>query len=240
MHNREHVEPVIFSWSGGKDSAMALHELRQDTRYEIVALLTTVSATYRRISHHGVREELLDLQARAVGLPLDKVYLPSSSDRPCTLEEYEAILGEKMHEYRRNGVLTVAHGDIFLAELRARREQNLAKIGMSALFPLWGRDTRELLRSFEDRGFRAYITCAESVLGPGFAGRLLDKSFLVDLPDGVDPCGEYGEYHSFVFDGPIFRHPVLLSLGAIVKRDGRFYADLLPRPQSRFEPSSEP
>ncbi len=232
MYNHDHPQPIVFSWSGGKDSAMALHKLRGDARYKTVALLTTVSTTYRRISHHGVREELLELQAEAIGLPLDKVYLPSSADRPCTLEEYEAILGTKMCAYRRDGVLTVAHGDIFLADLRARREQNLAKVGMSAIFPLWGNDTRELLRRFTDQGFRAYTTCVERVLGPAFVGRLLDESFLADLPEGVDPCGEYGEYHSFVFDGPIFRHPVPLSLGVVVERDGRFYADLLPDSQT--------
>lgn len=228
--------PVIMSWSGGKDSAMALHALRQSGRYEIVALLTSISEEYRRISHHGVREVLLEQQARAIGIPLEKVYLPSGNAQPCTNEIYEQIMGEVMAKFQALGVHTVAFGDLFLEDLRAWREANLSKAGMHGLFPLWKRDTTQLAREVIAMGFKAYLSCVEGKVGPGFAGRPYDAELLRDLPPGIDPCGEYGEFHSFVHDGPIFNRPVELSVGDIVQRDGRYYADLLPPALAASEP----
>jgi uncharacterized protein (TIGR00290 family) len=230
-------EKVVFSWSGGKDSALALHEIRQSGRYEIVALLTTVAEQYKRISHHGVREELLEMQAAAVGLPLDKLYLPAHSALPCTNVQFEELMGRVLERYRAAGVLLVAHGDIFLQDLRDYRERNLAKVGMKGLFPIWQRDTTELLRAFIQSGFKAYLSCVDGPkLGEAFAGRAIDASLLRDLPAGVDPCGEYGEYHSFVYDGPIFQRPVPVRVGEVVLRDNRYYADLLPGHKGFAEP----
>jgi uncharacterized protein (TIGR00290 family) len=220
--------PVVMSWSGGKDSAVALHELRKSPQYEVVALLTTVSEEYRRISHHGVREVLLERQAEAIGIPLEKVYLPSSKSQPCTNEAFEHIMGEVMAKFQARGVQTVAFGDLFLEDLRAWREANLAKAGMRGLFPIWKRDTTKLAREAIEMGFKAYLSCVEGKVGPGFVGRSYDTDLLRDLPAAIDPCGEYGEFHSFVYDGPIFHRPVAVRVGEIVNRDGRYYADLLP------------
>src|SRR6516164_4984464 len=220
--------PVVMSWSGGKDSAMALHEVLRAGPYAIVALLTSVSAEYRRISHHGVREALLEDQADAIGIPLHKVYLPSSGSHPCTNETYEQIMGDVMAGYKAQGIETVAFGDLFLEDLRAYRERNLAKADMRGLFPLWKRDTSRLARDVLALGFKAYLSCVEGKVGPGFAGRAYDGELLAALPPGIDPCGEYGEFHTYVYDGPIFRRPVRVKIGEIVTRDGRYYADLLP------------
>jgi uncharacterized protein (TIGR00290 family) len=224
------VEPekVVLSWSGGKDSAMALYEMVRAGRYEVVALLTTVAEQYRRISHHGVREELLKMQAAALGLPLDTVYLPASS-APCTNEEFEALMARALARYEKAGVRTVAHGDLFLADLRAYRERNLARLGMRGLFPIWGRDTSELVTTFVHLGFKAYVCAVDGAKLPSsFAGRLIDQGLIGDLPSDVDPCGENGEYHSFVFDGPIFRSPLRLERGEVVTRENRHYAELFP------------
>ena len=220
--------PVVMSWSGGKDSAMALYEVRRSDQYDIVALLTSVSEEFRRISHHGVREVLLEQQADAIGIPLDKVYLPSGSSHPCTNETYEQIMGDVMARYKAQGVETVAFGDLFLEDLRAYRERNLAKANMRGIFPLWKRDTAQLAREVIALGFKSYLSCVEGKVGPGFVGRPYDQDLLAALPAGIDPCGEYGEFHTFVYDGPIFRRPVTVSVGDIVIRDGRHYADLLP------------
>ena len=222
-------ERVVFSWSGGKDSALALHELRKCDRYEIVALLTTLAEPYRRVSHHGVRERLLEMQAEAIGLPLDKLYLPSGPSDACTFEQYEALMGRTMARYCDAGVMLVVHGDVFLQDLREYRENNLARLGMKALFPIWQRDTTELIDTFLHLGFKAYVACVEGEKLPAsFAGRAIDAAFVRDLPDGVDPCGENGEYHSFVYDGPIFHRPLHVQVGDVVCREGRYYADLLP------------
>jgi uncharacterized protein (TIGR00290 family) len=218
---------VVMSWSGGKDSALALHELRCDPRYEVVALMTSVSEEYRRISHHGVREELLEAQAAAIGLPLVKVYFPSGSATPCTNEVYEQIMGAVLEDFRSQGIFNVGFGDLFLEDLRAWRENNLAQVGMSGVFPIWKRDTRQLSREMIAMGFRAILSCVEGKVGPGFVGRAYDDRLLDDLPDGIDPCGEYGEFHSFVHDGPCFTRPVAVTVGETVIRDGRYYADLL-------------
>ena len=222
-------EKVVFSWSGGKDSALALYELQKSDRYEVVALLTTLAAEYRRVSHHGVREQLLEMQAEALRLPLDKLYLPCGPSDACTFEQYEALMGRTMAKYRQAGVMLAAHGDVFLEDLRKYREGNLAKLGMKALFPIWRRDTSELIRAFIELGFKAYVSCVEGEkLSAAFAGRAVDARLIRDLPDGIDPCGENGEFHSFVYDGPIFRRPLKIRVGEVVLRDGRYYADLLP------------
>jgi len=220
--------PVVMSWSGGKDSVMALHESLGASECEIVELMATVSEEYRRVSHHGVREELLDAQAAAIGIPLHKVYLPSGQGGGCSNEVYEAIMNRVMDGYKARGVSTVAFGDLFLEDLRAWREANLAKAGIRGLFPIWKRNTTELAREVIRLGYKAYVSCVEAHVGPGFVGRLYDEKFLNELSSTIDPCGENGEFHSFVFDGPIFRTPVAVEVGELVTRDGRFYADLLP------------
>src|SRR5947209_13237230 len=220
--------PVVMSWSGGKDSAIALHELLQTNDYELVSLMTTVSEEYRRISHHGVREALLDEQARAIGVPLEKVYLPSGEPGGCTNDVYEAIMSRVMADYKARGVETVAFGDLFLEDLRAWREANLAKADMRGIFPIWKRNTTKVAHEVIQLGYKAYLSCVEPKVGSGFVGRLYDQEFLQLVHSEMDPCGENGEFHSFVFDGPIFKRPVPVRVGEIVTRDGRYYADLLP------------
>jgi uncharacterized protein (TIGR00290 family) len=218
-------EPALFCWSGGKDSAMALHPLLQQNDVEVVALLTTVTDEYNRISMHGVRRELLEQQANSIGLPLHEVRIPPQ----CINSIYEARMEEALRVHYAKGVRTVAFGDIFLEDLRAWREKNLARIGMTALFPIWKRDTRELIRHFHASRFRAIAVCVDSkVLDRSFAGRELDESFFRDLPPHVDPCGENGEFHTFVFDGPIFHHPIPVRIGEVIQRDSFVFCDLLP------------
>ncbi len=218
---------LVMSWSGGKDSALALYRLQRDPRYEVVGLMTTVSREYQRISHHGVREELLHRQAEAIGLPVTVLYFPPTEDAPPTMESLEAHMAEILAGYREQGVTLVGHGDIFLEELRAYRDRKLATAGMRGVFPLWREDTTALLREFTELGFRAWMTCVEPVLGIEFAGAAVDRDLLGRLPDKVDPCGEFGEFHSFVYDGPIFSRPIAVTRGETVERDGRFYTDLL-------------
>jgi uncharacterized protein (TIGR00290 family) len=218
------MEPILFCWSGGKDSAMALHTLLQRSDIHIAALLTTVTEGYERISMHGVRRELLDRQAQSIGMPLHEVRIPPQCINPI----YEARMEEALRVHFEKGVRKVAFGDIFLEDLRAYRENKLARIGMTALFPIWRRDTRELIRSFHANQFRAVAVCVDSkVLDPSFAGRELDESFFRDLPSHADPCGENGEFHSFVFDGPIFQSPIPVRTGEIVHRDGFVFCDIL-------------
>jgi uncharacterized protein (TIGR00290 family) len=219
--------PVVMSWSGGKDSAIALHELLKGNEYEVTSLVTTVSEEFHRISHHGVREALLDEQAEAIGIPLEKVYLPSGNSGGCTNDIYEAIMERAMTVYQDRGIQTVAFGDLFLQDLREWREANLAKAGMRGIFPIWKRDTTEFAHDVISMGYKAYLSCVEGRVGPGFAGRAYDEKLLSQLPAGIDPCGEHGEFHSFVYDGPIFRRPVPVRVGEVVVRDGRYYADLL-------------
>jgi uncharacterized protein (TIGR00290 family) len=217
-------QPILFCWSGGKDSAMALHALLEDN-VRIAALLTTVTETYDRISMHGVRCELLVQQAQSIGLPLHEVRIPPQCVNPI----YEARMEEALRVHYDAGVRAVAFGDIFLEDLRAYREKNLARIGMTALFPIWKRDTRELIRSFHAARFRAIAACVDpKVLNRSFAGRELDEQFFRDLPHNVDPCGENGEFHTFVFDGPIFREPIPVRTGEVLERDSLIYCDLLP------------
>ncbi len=213
-------ESVIFSWSGGKDSAFTMFELRKDPSYRIAALLTTVTRDYGRISMHGVREELLNRQAEVLGVPLEKVYISKTSSN----EEYENQMRILLEKYSRTGVNSVVFGDIFLEDLRKYREDNLAKVQMKAIFPIWKRDTARLAKEFIQNGFKAVITCVDSqVLDPKFAGREIDEGLLADLPAGVDPCGENGEFHSFVYAGPIFSKPIPVRKGEVVCRENRFY-----------------
>ncbi|MGE5391801.1 MAG: diphthine--ammonia ligase [Deltaproteobacteria bacterium] len=217
-------EKIILSWSGGKDSTLALYELMKGD-YDI-KLLTTITDEYGRISMHGVREALLEQQARALGCPLEKVYItPRSSNA-----EYETKMTEVMERYKRLGVNRVAFGDLFLEDIRKYRENNLARLGMQTVFPLWGRDTRELAGIFIGLGFKSIITCVDTdILDGDFAGRLFDEELLSDLPDYIDPCGEKGEFHSFVFDGPVFSKAIAFSTGKKVLRDNRFcFCDLVP------------
>jgi len=219
------AEPVLFCWSGGKDSAMALASIRGSTDCRVTGLLTTVTEGYDRISMHGVRRELLERQAAAIGLPLREVLIPPE----CVNPVYEARMEEALREQLARGVRRVVFGDIFLEDLRVYREQNLARIGMSGLFPLWKQDTRELARRFVREGFRAIAVCVDSrVLDPSFAGRELDESFFADLPPGVDPCGENGEFHTFVFGGPLFRAPLSIRRGEAVRRGPFVFCDLVP------------
>jgi uncharacterized protein (TIGR00290 family) len=219
------LEPILFCWSGGKDSAMALHTLLLRKQFEVVALLTTVTEGYDRIAMHGVRRELLRRQAESLRLPLREVCIPPKCVNPL----YEARMEEALRLFYSGGVRKVAFGDIFLEDLRAYREENLARIGMTALFPIWKRDTRELIQYFHAKRFRAIAACVDpKVLDPSFAGRELDESFFRDLPPHADPCGENGEFHTFVFDGPIFQSPIAVRAGEVVNRDGFVFCDLLP------------
>jgi uncharacterized protein (TIGR00290 family) len=217
-------EPLLFCWSGGKDSAMALHALFQQNDFQVIALLTTITEGYERISMHGVRRELLQRQAQSIGLPLQEVRIPPQCVNPI----YEVRMEEALRIYLEQGVRQVAFGDIFLEDLRAYREKNLARIGMTAIFPIWKRDTRELIRHFHANRFRAIAVCVDpKILAPTFAGRELDDSFFRDLPPQADPCGENGEFHTFVFDGPIFKSPIPVRTGEVVHRDGFVFCDLL-------------
>lgn len=218
-------EPILFCWSGGKDSSLALRTVLQEVSVQVVALLTTVTEGYDRISMHGVRRELLHRQAASLRLPLHEVFIPPQ----CVNPVYESRMEEALRHFLDQGVRRVAFGDIFLEDLRAYREKNLARLEMQALFPIWKRDTRELIREFHALGFRAVAACIDpKVLNPSFAGRELDHSFFADLPPGVDPCGENGEFHTFVFDGPIFANPVEVRVGEVVERDGFVFRDLVP------------
>jgi uncharacterized protein (TIGR00290 family) len=218
-------ESILFCWSGGKDSAMALHTLLQRKDIRVTALLTTVTEGYERISMHGVRRELLLRQAESIGLPLHEVRIPPQ----CVNSIYEARMEEALRVHYAGGVRKIAFGDIFLEDLRAYREKNLARMGMTALFPIWKRDTRELIQFFHAQRFRAIAACVDpKVLASSFAGRELDESFFCDLPPTADPCGENGEFHTFVFDGPIFRFPIPVRTGEVVNRDGFVFCDLLP------------
>ncbi len=219
------MEDVLVSWSGGKDSCLALYELQQAGKHRAAALLTTVTRDYDRVSMHGVRRVLLERQAESLGLPLRQVLIPKDA----TNDEYEREVAEAFSEYRAEGVETVVFGDLFLEDVRAYREQFLARHGMRGLYPVWMRDTSEFVRKFIALGFKAVVTCVNSeALDGSFAGRLIDDEFLASLPPGVDPCGENGEFHSFVFDGPSFKEEVRFSVGERVLRDSFRFCDLLP------------
>lgn len=219
------AEKVIVSWSGGKDCALALHEIQMTGNYEILSLLTTVTEDYDRISMHGVRHILLKQQVESLGLQLEEVYISKNTSN----EEYEFKMRETLTKFQGFGVSRVAFGDIYLEDIRKYREENLAKIGMKGIFQLWKRDTSELLRIFIDLGFKAIITCVDTkVLDQKFVGRIIDDKFLAELPHNIDSCGENGEFHSFVFDGPIFKERIGFTTGEVVLRDSFYFCDLIP------------
>ncbi len=216
---------AVVSWSSGKDSALALHEARRSGEVEIAGILTTVTTEFGRVSMHGVREELLDRQAEALGLRCWKVPIPS----PCPNEVYERAMARVLGELRPLGVSAVVFGDLFLEDLRRWREAKLAEVGMAGVFPLWARETGALAREMIAMGLRATLTCVDPrKLDRSFAGRPFDASLLADLPPGVDPCGENGEFHTFASAGPMFRAPIEVRVGEVVERDGFVFADVLP------------
>jgi uncharacterized protein (TIGR00290 family) len=213
-----------LSWSGGKDSAVALWTLRRE-QLEPQALITTVTEGYERISMHGVRRDLLARQAEALGIPLVEVVIPPA----CVNDVYEARMAEAFAAAPLSGVERVAFGDLFLEDVRAYREERLAAAGKGGMFPLWGRDTTALAWEFLDAGFEATLVCVDPrALDPAFAGRAYDEQLLAELPPGVDPCGENGEFHTFVSAGPVFAEPIACERGEIVERDGFVFCDLTP------------
>jgi uncharacterized protein (TIGR00290 family) len=223
FHSSHAPTPVLFCWSGGKDSALALHALRRRADVRVTSLLTTVTDDYDRISMHGVRRSLLLRQAEALGLPLCEVRIPPH----CVNPVYESRMEQALRAQLAEGVRTVAFGDIFLADLREYRERNLARLDMQATFPIWKRDTRELAREFCTLGFRAIAVCIDpKKLDRSFAGRELTPEFFASLPEDVDPCGENGEFHTFVFAGPIFNRSIGVQRGEVVDRDGFTFCDL--------------
>ena len=218
-------ERIVLGWSGGKDSSLALQRILADGLHEVAALLTTCTEGFRRVSMHGVRCSLLTRQAAALGLPCRKVFIP----RECSNEDYERLMRGACCEFKAAGISRVAFGDLFLEDIRAYRDRMLAQIGMTALYPVWGIDTARLAREFIRDGFRARLVCVDSAqLDGSFAGRAFDEALLRDLPATADPCGENGEFHTFVHDGPIFQKPVSCDVGRIVRRGNFHFADLRP------------
>lgn len=213
-----------LSWSSGKDSAWALETLRRNRQVEVTALLTTVNATHGRVAMHAVRQELLRRQADAAGLPLVIVPVPW----PCPNSAYEEAMAQAVKNARNQGVTHMAFGDLFLSDVRRYREEKLRGSGIVPIFPLWGKDTSTLAREMLAAGLRARLTCVDPTkLDASFAGRLFDESFLTDVPASVDPCGENGEFHTFCFEGPVFREPIPVAGGNTVERDGFVFADLV-------------
>lgn len=202
--------PAYFNWSGGKDSTLALYKILQNQQFDIRYLLTTLNEEADRISMHGVRSELLSAQAESLGIPTKKIHLPASSD----MQAYEVVMNKAIDELKSEGIADCIFGDIFLEDLRTYREQKLKDVSISARFPLWKHDTKELVHEFVDLGFKTIVVCVDSSkLGEEFVGRIIDHQFLADLPENVDPCGENGEFHTFVFDGPIFKTPITFEIG---------------------------
>jgi uncharacterized protein (TIGR00290 family) len=218
-------QKAIASWSSGKDSAFALYEAQRSGEFEIVGILTTVTEAYRRVAMHGVRNELLDRQADALGLPCIKVSIPS----PCPNEIYEREMSLVMNRLRAEGVTAMIFGDLFLEDIRAYREARLEEVGIQGVFPLWKRDTAVLAREMVAVGLQARLTCVDPrKLDASFAGRRFDEELLNSLPSGVDPCGENGEFHTMVTAGPMFRAPIAVAVGEVVTREGFVFADLVP------------
>jgi len=217
---------ALFSWSTGKDSSIALHEVLKNGEYEIPAFLTTVTDEYDRVSMHGVRTSLLERQAESIGITLEQILIP----RRCTNDIYEKLMFEVLQKYLSYGVETVIFGDIFLEDLRQYREEQLARVGMRAHFPIWNIDTEELSRMIIERGFRSKVVCVDGkCLEREHAGLEYDGDFISKLPDNVDSCGENGEFHTFTYEGPIFRKAVGVRTGGVEFRENRFYyCDLMP------------
>ena len=220
------AEPaVLMSWSGGKDSCRALYDIQQSRDYRVVALLTTLTRDYDRISMHGVRRVLLERQAASLGVSLHQVFI----SKDATNDEYEMKMAEAFSGYRERGIDSIVFGDLFLEDIRTYREKFLARHEMHGLFPVWKRDTTQFIKDFIKLGFKAVVTCVDAkLLDKSFAGRIIDETFLSVLPAHVDPCGENGEFHSFVFDGPNFAEPVTFSVGEVVPRGPFWFCDLVP------------
>lgn len=207
---------TYFNWSTGKDAALAFYHLSQNEKYSIEHLLTSVNTHFNRVSMHGLRRELMERQVAAMGLPHTTIELPEQPD----MEEYESIMLSTVSKLKSFGLTTAAFGDIFLEDLKTYRENQLSKQGIDAIFPLWKRNTKDLLHEFLDLGFKAIIVCTKaSLLDESFAGRVLDKDFIKDLPPNVDPCGENGEFHTFCFDGPIFKNPISFEVGEKIYKE---------------------
>jgi uncharacterized protein (TIGR00290 family) len=216
-----------LSWSSGKDSAWSLEVVRRQGEYEVEALLTTVNAEFHRVAMHAVRETLLRAQADRAGLPLVTVPIPY----PCTNAAYEEAMSAALDQAQADGITYMIFGDLFLEDIRRYREEKLAGTGITPVFPVWGLDTRRLAHEMVESGLRALLTCVDpKKLDPSFAGRLFDSQLLADLPAEIDPCGENGEFHTFAFEGPMFRAPIEIEKGAVVERNGFVFADALPRP----------
>jgi len=206
---------ALFNWSSGKDSALALYKTLQENRYEVTTLLTSINKEFQRISMHGVHVSLLEQQAAHIGIPLIKMELPKEP----SMEEYREIMNKTISEIKSQGVSHSVFGDIFLEDLRQYREEQLNSIGMEAVFPLWKQNTSDLIHEFLDLGFKTIVTCVNgNYLDKSFAGRIIDQSFINDLPENVDPCGENGEFHTFTFDGPIYKDPIQFTIGETVKK----------------------
>ncbi len=220
------LKPVLMSWSGGKDSCLALYEIQQAAHYRVLALLTTLTRDYDRISMHAVRRVLLERQAASLGLPLHQVLITKGASN----EEYETNLIEAVSAYRDQGIDSVVFGDLFLEDIKTYRDQFLARHDLRGIYPVWMRDTTHFISEFIALGFRAVITCVNGeVLDSSFGGMIIDENFLAALPAHVDPCGENGEFHTFVYDGPNFAQPVKFSIGETVLRDGFWFCDLVPQ-----------
>ena len=216
---------TLLSWSSGKDSAWALHVLRQDPEIDVVGLFTTVNAKYQRVAMHAVRLRLLERQAEAAGLPLQVIEIPD----PCSDQQYQAAMGQFVEESIAHGVQCMAFGDLFLQNVREYREKQLSGTGIVPLFPLWNRPTDKLAREMHAAGLRAFISTVDPRKLPGhYAGREWSRALLDELPATVDPCGENGEFHTVVVDGPMFRRPIEVQIGETVEREGFFFADVLP------------
>ncbi|PID28300.1 MAG: ATP-binding protein [Candidatus Cloacimonadota bacterium] len=242
---------TYFNWSSGKDASLALEFLQNDNNIKVEKLITAANKIYKRVSMHGVRVELAEKQSQAIGIPLEIIELPENP----TMEEYEKIFLSKLNRYKKDGFERCVFGDIFLKDLRAYREKQLEKVGIKAIFPLWGKDTSELMREFIKSGFKAIVVCIDaSKLDKSFLGREINESFIADLPNNVDLCGENGEFHTFCYDGPIFKYPVLFKKGEATFRKyeiknndpslsedkksfGFWFLDLLPIPNIKNKKS---
>ncbi|HCR77026.1 MAG TPA: diphthine--ammonia ligase [Chryseobacterium sp.] len=206
---------AIFNWSSGKDSALALYKILKEEKFEVTSLLTSINKEFQRISMHGVHVSLLEKQAESLGFPLIKMELPKEP----SMEEYRETMGRTMTEIQSQGITHSIFGDIFLEDLKKYREDQLRSIGMEGVFPLWKINTTDLIREFLDLGFKTIVTCVnETYLDKSFAGRIIDEDFIKDLPENVDVCGENGEFHTFTFNGPLFKNPVEFEIGKIVKK----------------------
>ncbi|MGD8515043.1 MAG: adenine nucleotide alpha hydrolase [Granulosicoccaceae bacterium] len=223
--------PVLLSWSSGKDSAWTLHSLRQRADIEVVGLVTTLNESFDRVAMHAVRRQILEQQAEAAGLPLYPIHLPW----PCANNDYERIMSAFIQQVKDMGIRHMAFGDLFLEDIRAYREQQLADTGITPLFPLWQTPTQQLAHDMIDAGLVAHLSCVDPRIMPAqLAGRRFDHALLAELPAGVDPCGEHGEFHTCVTDGPMFQYAIEIKPGEVVERDGFVFADLQLSDQSRI------